>query len=36
MLRLPTVRSTFEQAVHDATKDGLSYPAFLAELLMAE
>ncbi|WP_416385111.1 IS21-like element helper ATPase IstB [Tersicoccus mangrovi] len=36
MLRLPTIRSTFEQAVHDATKDGLSYPAFLAELLMAE
>ncbi len=36
MLRLPTIRSTFEQAIHDATKDGLSYPAFLAELLMAE
>jgi len=36
MLRLPTIRSTFEQAVHDATKDGLSYHAFLAELLMAE
>lgn len=36
MLRLPTIRATFEQAVHDATKDGLSYPAFLAELLMAE
>lgn len=36
MLRLPTIRSTFEQAVHDATKDGLAYSAFLAELLMAE
>ncbi len=36
MLRLPSIRSTFEQAVHDATKDGLSYHAFLAELLMAE
>jgi len=36
MLRLPTIRSTFEQAVHDGTKDGLSYQAFLAELLMAE
>lgn len=36
MLRLPTIRSTFEQTVHEATKDGLSYSAFLAELLMAE
>lgn len=36
MLRLPTIRSTFEQAVHDASKNGLSYRAFIAELLMAE
>lgn len=36
MLRLPTIRSTFEQTVHEAAKDGLSYSAFLAELLMAE
>jgi hypothetical protein len=35
MLRLPTIRSTFGQTVHEAAKDGLSYRAFLAELLMA-
>ena len=31
MLRLPTIQSTFEQSVHDATKNGLSYRAFLAD-----
>lgn len=36
MLRLPTIRSTVDQSVHDASKDGLSYRGFLAELLLAE
>lgn len=36
MLRLPTIRAGFEQALVDAAKSGLSYDAFLAELLMAE
>ncbi|KAA0015981.1 IS21-like element helper ATPase IstB [Antrihabitans cavernicola] len=36
MLRLPTIRSQFEQIADDAAREQMSYRGFLAELLMAE
>lgn len=36
VLRLPTIRDRFAEAVDTATRDQMSYRGFLAELLMAE
>ena len=35
-LRLPTIRARVDEAVTAATKEQLTYPGFLAELLLAE
>ena len=35
-LRLPTIRGVLDEAIGGATKEQLSYPGFLAELLLAE
>lgn len=35
-LRLPTIRGILDQAITTASKEQLSYPGFLAELLLAE
>ncbi|BDT89133.1 hypothetical protein FMUAM8_48970 [Nocardia cyriacigeorgica] len=36
MLRLPTVRSQFNEIAEAATRDQMTYRAFLADLLLAE
>lgn len=36
MLRLPTIRAQFSELAAGATREQMSYLAFLAELLMAE